>query len=222
MPNPSAGPPLFPCESHAGHEPRAWPFGHFWVSDSNKPIEDAAEGWREYMASLIFDTPRLLLRPVTAQDAAFILELMNEPPYIENIGDRGVRTIPDAKRYVAEKYTASYESRGHGMSLVELKEGSTQVGICGLVKREILDHPDVGFAFLQRHWSKGYASEAAAATLGFARDTLGLPYIYGVVSPKNPRSIRLLARLGLQFLRAQEFPGNAAESHVYGMALRQP
>jgi [ribosomal protein S5]-alanine N-acetyltransferase len=151
-----------------------------------------------------------------------MLELMNESPYLENIGDRGVRTVPDAERYIAEKYTASYESRGYGLYMVELKEGLTKVGICGLVKREILDYPDVGFAFLQRHWSRGYASEAAAATLGFARDTLKLPYIYGVVSPKNPRSIRLLGRLGLEFLRSQAFPGNAAESHVYGIALRQP
>jgi ribosomal-protein-alanine N-acetyltransferase len=174
------------------------------------------------MASSIMDTPRLLLRPVTAGDAAFVLELMNEPPYHENIGDRGVRTVSDAERYVAEKYTASYESRGYGLYLVELKEGATPVGICGLVKREILDQPDVGFAFLQRHWSKGYASEAAEATVGFARDTLKLPYIYGVVvSPNNQRSIRLLTRLGLQFLRPQVFPPSAAESHLYGMALRQ-
>jgi ribosomal-protein-alanine N-acetyltransferase len=170
----------------------------------------------------ILETPRLSLRPVTAQDAAFILELMNEPPYHENIGDRGVRTIPDAARYIGEKYTTSYETHGYGLYLVELKEGLVQVGICGLVKREILDHPDVGFAFLQRHWSKGYASEAAAAILGFARDTLKHPYVYGVVSPKNLRSIRLLERLGLQYLRSKEFAGNASASHIYGKELEHP
>jgi RimJ/RimL family protein N-acetyltransferase len=147
------------------------------------------------------------------------MELMNEPAYHENIGDRGIRTIPDAERYIAEKYTASYESRGYGLYLVELKGSLVPIGICGLVKRDILDHPDVGFAFLQRYWSQGYASEAAAATLGFARDALKLPYVYGVVSPKNPRSIRLLERLGLQYLRPQEFQGNSSASHIYGMTL---
>jgi RimJ/RimL family protein N-acetyltransferase len=167
----------------------------------------------------IIDTRRLSLRPVTVDDAAFILELMNEPPYHENIGDRGVRTVSDAARYITEKYTASYEARGYGLYLVELKEGLAQVGICGLVKRDILDQPDVGFAYLQRFWSKGYASEAAAATLGFATDTLKISYLYGVVSPKNTRSIRLLEGLGMQYLRSQEFQGAVLASHIYGKAL---
>lgn len=159
------------------------------------------------------------MRPVTIQDAAFMLELMNEPPYHENIGDRGVRTVSDAARYISEKYTASYEARGYGLYLVELKEGLVQLGICGLVKREMLDHPDLGFAYLQRYWSKGYASESAAAMLGFARDILKLPYLYGVVSPKNQRSIRLLERLGMQYLRSQEFKGAASAGDIYGKAL---
>jgi ribosomal-protein-alanine N-acetyltransferase len=165
-------------------------------------------------------TPRLSLRRLTTQDAAFILELMNEPPYIENIGDRGVRSVSDAATYIAEKYLTSYERHGYGLYLVELKEGCVPIGICGLVKREILDHPDLGFAYLQRFWSKGFASEAAGATLEFARDTLVLPFIYGVVSPGNLRSIHLLVRQGLQFLRAMEFPGYSSESHIYGKDLQ--
>ena len=170
----------------------------------------------------VLDTSRLALRPVTVEDAAFILELMNEPPYHENIGDRGVRTVSDAARYITEKYTASYETRGFGLYLVELKEVLIPMGICGFVKRELLDHPDLGFAYLQRFWSKGYASEAAAATLGFARDTLKLSYLYGVVSPKNARSIRLLERLGMQYLRSQAFQATAPASHIYGKALGSP
>jgi ribosomal-protein-alanine N-acetyltransferase len=165
-------------------------------------------------------TPRLSLRKVNPGDAGLILELMNEPAYIENIGDRGIRTVPDAARYIDEKYTVNYEKHGYGLCLVELREGSVPIGICGLVRRPALDHPDVGFAYLQRFWSKGYATEAADATLAFARDTLALPYLYGVVSPKNERSIRILVHLGLRYLRPIQFPGSSSEGHVYGMELR--
>ena len=98
--------------------------------------------------------------------------------------------------------------------------GSAPLGICGLVKRESLDHPDLGFAYLRRYWSRGYATEAAGATLTHARETLGLPYVYGLVSPRNDRSIRLLERLGLRFVRTLVPPGQTLESHLYGTELR--
>jgi [ribosomal protein S5]-alanine N-acetyltransferase len=170
--------------------------------------------------SLVLNTPRLSLRHLTPEDAAFLVELMNEPPYVANIGDRGVRTIADAQRYIEEKFTASYVRNGYGLYLVELVQGTAPIGICGLVKRELLDHPDLGFAYLQRFWSRGYATEAASATLKYAQETLSLPYIYGVVSPKNARSIRLLEHLGLRYLRSLEIAGKQMESHLYGTELK--
>jgi ribosomal-protein-alanine N-acetyltransferase len=164
----------------------------------------------------ILKSPRLRLRDLTTQDATFLMELMNERPYIDNIGDRGVRSIETAARYIEEKYIASYASNGFGLYLVELADGASPIGICGLVKRGSLDHPDLGFAYLQRFWSKGYAAEAANATVGYARDSLGLSYIYGVVSPGNTRSIRLLEKLGFAFVRSSTLPGQTAETHVYG------
>jgi RimJ/RimL family protein N-acetyltransferase len=88
------------------------------------------------------------------------------------------------------------------------------------VRRELLDHPDLGFAFLQRHWSQGYATEAAGATLAHARQSLGLTYVYGVVLPGNARSIRLLEHLGLRFLRLLEPSGSLKASHLYGADLK--
>jgi RimJ/RimL family protein N-acetyltransferase len=170
--------------------------------------------------SPVLETPRLLLRHLTPGDSAFLVELMNEVPYIENIGDRGVRTVADATRYIEEKYTASYVRQGFGLYLVELKEGAAPIGICGLVKRESLDHPDLGFAYLRRFWSRGYATEAASATLAYARDSLMLPYVYGLVSPKNARSIRLLELLGLYYVRSLELAGQPSESHLYGKELK--
>jgi ribosomal-protein-alanine N-acetyltransferase len=168
----------------------------------------------------VLETPRLSLRHLTPADAPFMVELMNEQPYIENIGDRGVRTVADATRYIDEKYTTSYVRNGFGLYLVELMEIAAPIGICGLVKRELLDHPDLGFAYLQRFWSRGYATEAAGATLKHARESLMLPYIYGLVSPKNSRSIRLLERLGLRYVRSFVAAGQPLESHLYGADLK--
>jgi ribosomal-protein-alanine N-acetyltransferase len=166
----------------------------------------------------VLSTPRLSLRRLAPGDSAFLLELMNEPPYWENIGDRGVRTVEDAARYIEEKYTASYARHGFGLYLVELADGAARVGICGLVKRDALDHPDLGFAFLRRFWSRGYAAESAAATLTHARETLGLTYVYGLVSPGNARSIRLLEKLGLRHLRPVD-AGQPLGSQLYGAEL---
>lgn len=171
------------------------------------------------MPSLV-DTARLSLRPLAPEDAAFLLELMNERPYLENIGDRGVRTTADAARYIEDKYISSYQRHGFGLYLVELREGSTPIGICGLVKRESLDHPDLGFAYLQRFWSQGYAREAAAGILGHARESLMLSHLHGLVSPRNTRSIRLLERLGMRYERALVLAGQTSESHIYGMDLK--
>ena len=169
--------------------------------------------------SVVLGTPRLSLRDLAPGDSAFLLELMNEPPYLENIGDRGVRTLGDAARYIEEKYTASYARHGFGLYLVERVDGAVPMGICGLVKRDALDHPDLGFAFLRRFWSMGYATEAATATLRHARDALRLPYLYGLVSPGNARSIRLLENLGLRHLRSMD-AGQPLASHLYGAELK--
>jgi RimJ/RimL family protein N-acetyltransferase len=123
-------------------------------------------------------------------------------------------------QYIEEKYAASYVRNGFGLYLVELTEGNAPIGICGLVKRESLDHPDLGFAYLRRFWSRGYATEAARATLNYARESLMLPHIYGLVSPTNTRSIRLLEHLGLRYVRSLALAGQPSESHLYGTELK--
>jgi RimJ/RimL family protein N-acetyltransferase len=167
------------------------------------------------------NTARLSLRHLTADDSAFLVDLMNEPPYIDSIGDRGVRTTADSLRYIEEKYTDSYVRHGFGMYLVELFEDAAPIGICGLVKRGWLDNPDLGFAFLRRYWSKGYATEAAGATLRHARESLKLPYLYGVVSPQNTKSIRLLENLGFQHQQSPDFPGQPLGSRLYRTEFKQ-
>ncbi len=123
----------------------------------------------------ILETERLVLRRLTAGDAAFILELLNEPAFLENIGDRGARTLADARRYIARGPVASYRKFGFGLYLVELKDSGTPVGICGLLKRESLEDVDIGFAFLRRYWSQGYARESAAAVMHYGWTELAPP-----------------------------------------------
>jgi RimJ/RimL family protein N-acetyltransferase len=149
----------------------------------------------------ILETARLALRQLSGDDADFILRLLNEPSFLHFIGDRGVRTPEDARRYIVNGPVSSYERHGFGLYLVELKEGRVPIGMCGLIKRESLSDVDVGFAFLPQFWSKGYAFESASAIMAHGRGALGLGRIVAIVSPDNAGSIRVLEKLGFVFER---------------------
>ena len=107
------------------------------------------------MSLKILETERLILARLTLADAAFILELMNEPGFIEFVADRGLRTEADAARYLAEKILPNYERFGFGFYRMTLKESGIAIGICGLVKRDVLDNPDIGFSILDRYSRNG-------------------------------------------------------------------
>ena len=163
----------------------------------------------------VLETERLILSHLTLADAAFMLELMNEPEFIEFVADRGLRTEEDAALYLAEKILPSYERFGFGLWRVDLKESATAIGICGLLKRDTLDDPDVGFSILKRFCRKGYAYEAALAVLNYGRTTLGLAEICGITAPNNRISIRLLEKLGLKLQRRIHVPGYGTESLLF-------
>ncbi|HEY0701889.1 MAG TPA: GNAT family N-acetyltransferase [Candidatus Acidoferrales bacterium] len=165
----------------------------------------------------VLSTPRLTLRHLSATaDAAFMLELLNEKPFLENIGDRGVRNLADAARYIQNGPVESYRQFGLGLYAVELKESGTVAGICGVLKRESLEFPDLGFAFLQKFWGQGYARESAEAVMHYARNTLGLKRIVAITKPKNEDSIRLLEKLGFHFEEMVQMPDQDAESRLFG------
>jgi ribosomal-protein-alanine N-acetyltransferase len=147
----------------------------------------------------ILETERLVLRKFSVEDAAFILRLLNEPSFIRNIGDRGVRTLEDARSYILRVPIASYERNGFGLYLVILKESGESVGMCGLIKREELEDVDIGYAFLPEYWSKGYAVESALAVKEYARDVIGLKRLVAITDPENQGSIRVLEKIGLRF-----------------------
>jgi RimJ/RimL family protein N-acetyltransferase len=147
----------------------------------------------------VLETDRLLLRRLASADAAFILELVNEPSWLQFIGDKGVRTIADARDYILQGPIAMYNRFGFGLYLTELKENGDPMGICGLIKRESLQDVDIGFAFLPKYWGKGYAYESAAAVMAHGKTALGLKRIVAITSPENYRSIRVLEKIGLRF-----------------------
>ncbi|MFJ8260775.1 GNAT family N-acetyltransferase [Rummeliibacillus sp. NPDC094406] len=147
----------------------------------------------------ILETNRLILRLQTADDAAFILELMNDPSWLRFIGDRGVRTLDDARAYIMNGPVQMYEQFGFCLYLVERKEDHAPIGICGLVKRDSLEDVDIGFAYLPKYWSKGYAYEAASAVMSYGKDKLGLTRIVAITSQENQASESLLKKIGFQF-----------------------
>jgi hypothetical protein len=113
----------------------------------------------------VIETARLTLRWLTADDAAFIVVLLNDPSWLRFIGDKGVRTEDDARRYILNGPIKMYGQYGFGLFLTELKNARVPIGLCGLIKREGLTDVDVGFAFLPEYRKNGYALESAAAVI---------------------------------------------------------
>lgn len=170
---------------------------------------------REASKSHGIETPRLILRRFTLDDAPFILELVNDPAWLEHIGDRNVRTLEDARAYLAKGTLAMYEREGIGMLAVTLKSSAEPVGTCGLIKRDGLEDVDIGFAFLPQYRGQGFALESAEAVLDFGTTVLGLKRIVAVVSRANHRSIRILEKIGFRFERMVRLPGDEEEIELY-------
>ena len=168
----------------------------------------------------VLETDRLILRRLSIEDAAFILMLLNEPSYVQFIGDKGVRTLNDARDYILKGPMASYKKFGFGLYLTGLKDSEVSIGICGLLKRDSWPDVDIGFAFLPQFWSKSYAFEAASAMMAYGRDVLGLNRIVAIVSPANDRSIRVLSRLGFRFERKDRWPGGGSEIKLYASEVK--
>lgn len=166
----------------------------------------------------VLESERLVLREFDLEDAQFILELLNEPAFVRFIGDKGVRTLADAREYLQKGPLDSYRRFGFGLYLASLREDGTPIGMCGLVKREGLADVDVGFALRSRYWSQGYAAEAAAAVLDYGRRTLNLGRIVAIAAPDNRASIAVLERIGLTFERMVRLSGEGPELKLFGPA----
>jgi RimJ/RimL family protein N-acetyltransferase len=170
-----------------------------------------------FMTSL--ETERLLICPLSVDDGAFIVDLLNDPGWLRFIGDKGVRTVAEARVYLVNGPLASYEQFGFGLCLVKLKAENRAIGVCGLIKREGLADVDLGFAFLPQFRGQGYAFEAAQAVLHYGQTELGLARIVAITLPENKASIRLLEKLGLRFEKTIKLPGDEETLHLFGIEL---
>ncbi|MDB5201072.1 MAG: hypothetical protein JWQ27_481 [Ferruginibacter sp.] len=147
---------------------------------------------------ILLETPRLLLRKFTLEDAPFIIELLNSDGWLKYIGDRNVKTVDEAKVYLQQVMKGD-AGIGFGFCHVALKEGNIPIGLCGFVKREELDHADIGFAFLPQYLRKGYGKEAAQACLDHGFSKLNMDRVLAITMAENSSSIALLKSLGMQF-----------------------
>jgi RimJ/RimL family protein N-acetyltransferase len=163
----------------------------------------------------VVETERLALRRLTIEDAEFIRQLLNDPSFLRFIGDKGVRTIDDARAYIVNGPVESYRQHGFGLYLATRKEDGVPMGICGLVKRDALEDVDVGFAFLPQFWSKGYACESASAVLAYGREGVGLTRVVAVTMADNHASIRVLEKLGFRFRRMVRLSDGGPELQLF-------
>ena len=179
----------------------------------------------------ILETERLNLRQIEASDDEFILDLLNQPSFIKNIGDRNVRTLQQAREAIENRYRQSYTENGFGLYAVELKaaaedqkpktESQRPIGICGFVRREGLADVDIGFAFLPQFERKGYAFESASAMMEYGREVLNLRRIVAIVAPHNESSIRLLGNLGFEFEGLITLPNDTEEIKLFASDTEQ-
>jgi RimJ/RimL family protein N-acetyltransferase len=169
--------------------------------------------------SKVLETERLTLRQLTVEDDAFIFELVNDPDWLRFIGDRGVRTLEDARSYILNGPVAMYERVGFGLYLVELKGDGIPIGMWGLIKREGLDDVDIGFAYLPKYRSQGYAYEAASAVLAYGQREFGLTRIVAITTIDNELSVRLLIRLGFVFEKLIQLPNDSEELKLFAVNI---
>src|SRR5215813_2990907 len=153
---------------------------------------------------IIVETERLLIRRLSPDDAPFILTLLNEPSFIRYIGDKGVRNLDDARRYIADGPVKSYEVNGFGLYLVQLKANGERIGMCGVLKRDTLPDPDVGYAF-----------ESTSAVMNHAQQDFGLKRILAITSPDNEASEKLLGKIGLRFDRLIKLSDDTSEVKLF-------
>ena len=167
----------------------------------------------------IVESERLQLRQFTLEDTDFIINLLNQPTFIENIGDRGIKTTADAEAYLNKSILDSYKKYGFGLSMVELKGSNIAIGMCGILKRDTLDHPDLGYAFLPEYCGLGYASEIAKSLIQSTKTLYGLEKVLAITSTENKQSNKLLEKIGFKFVGMVDAVEGQPENRLFEMDL---
>lgn len=167
----------------------------------------------------VIETERLRLHAISVDDAELMLAIWSDPEFIRNVADREIRTKEQAIEAIKDGAQKLFEDYGYGPYGISLKSDGAMIGICGIFRRENLEDADIGFSVLPDFCGNGYAGEAAAAVVAYARDELGLGALCAIVSPDNEPSIGLIEKLGLKFERMITMPGETDAICLYSMAL---
>lgn len=168
---------------------------------------------------VVAETKRLVISKITIADAAFYLKLVNSPNWLKYIGDRGIKTIDDAKNRIQDTILKSYENHGFGAYKLTVKQSKKIVGSCGLYKRDFFEHPDLGFAMLDEEEGRGYGYESSKAILKLAKQEFYLSKIVAITLPDNKPSIKLLEKLGLQYIKTDTFFKDDAPLMLFSKTL---
>jgi [ribosomal protein S5]-alanine N-acetyltransferase len=182
-----------------------------------RSLETTSPAGGKFRGPQELETPRLVMRRLVADDAAFFLALVTDPAWRRFIGERNVHTVDEARRSLVEGPIAMYDRTGHGLLCVERKLDGVPLGICGLIRRDTLPDIDLGFAFLPAFRGQGYAAESARASMAHARDDLGMKRLVAIASPENADSLRLLERLGFRHEKTWAMPGETRLTALYAI-----
>jgi len=162
-----------------------------------------------------YETERLIIRPISLDDKAFIFELYNRPKFIKFIGDRKLKTLSDAEDYIKNRFLPQLEKMGFGNYLVVTKDDNQKIGAVGIFERDGLDIVDIGFSLLEEYEGKGYAYESALMVKSIGMDEFGLKKISAITSKDNLSSQKLIEKLGLRFQKYVTLPNEDEELRYY-------
>ncbi|MGJ8666353.1 MAG: GNAT family N-acetyltransferase [Patiriisocius sp.] len=166
---------------------------------------------------LPIETQRLIIRKIEMSDAPFFVELFNSKGWIEFIGDRNIKSVEDAEKILKEKYLPSYSENGFGFYIVLEKNSQKPIGTCGVYKRPNLEHPDLGFAFLDSETGKGYGFESSRAVLDYVILNFEVKEFYAFTLRTNPRSINLLDKLDFDENGTYQHEGSEEELLLFSV-----
>ncbi|MBY7729874.1 GNAT family N-acetyltransferase [Vibrio bathopelagicus] len=165
------------------------------------------------------ETARLRLRMITPQDAAFIQRLYSSEDFLRYIGDKEITDTDKAVEYIENNILKMHQEKGVCLLAVEIKESSTPIGVCGLIKRDTLESHDIGYGFVPEVYGQGFALEAAQAIIEQAKHNADIDHLVAITTSDNIRSIALLTKLGFVFERVEEAINENVNLNLYGFSL---
>ncbi|GLX80004.1 alanine acetyltransferase [Thalassotalea insulae] len=165
--------------------------------------------------SVSIDTPQLIMRLLNESDAPMILELLNEPAFITHIGDKGVRDLNGALNYINSGPLKMQKELGFSLYCCQLKSNNEAIGISGLIKRDGVEYPEVGFGFLARYCGQGFGYQSSKAVMEHAKQQLGITRLQAICNPDNTASIALLTKLAFQYTGNIVLPGQTKRVKLF-------